>query len=400
MSVLTIAALKALWIDGFIPDGDDYVDLFDTIEANGGASIYTADGTIPADAERAVTLGENASLVIGDALFIGAGMSGVSFSVDAGEFGISAGSSGINAMDGSSLEIIGMDGLQIRTGDGTNIIPSVVGQTLVAVGTNGEMILKTLGALNGLTKVGDNTKLGGSLTEETFINTNTQTLRIGKEIAGEESAEFHNGVEIDDAANSVKVVRNHNDGLKVVGDTVSLERQNRGVKIESNTITIDTSITTPAGAKSVDFVTDKLRVRKSNGAVSYAVLDFQSSGMAAGDQTFLFPTTGGRLALDGNAVNNISSNSEQAVTGGFLGQFVVLTPSSGNDSDVVLMPDLNAPNWNIGGSCKVMFRGTGACTFSPFNGNATILTPVGFTLGENEVANIIKIAADTYSVSK
>jgi len=36
MAVKTIAELKALWVNGFIPDQDDYVDLFDTVEALGG----------------------------------------------------------------------------------------------------------------------------------------------------------------------------------------------------------------------------------------------------------------------------------------------------------------------------------------------------------------------------
>lgn len=38
MAVLTIAELKALWINGFIPDQDDYVDLFDSVEALGGVA--------------------------------------------------------------------------------------------------------------------------------------------------------------------------------------------------------------------------------------------------------------------------------------------------------------------------------------------------------------------------
>ncbi len=37
MAVRTIAELKALWINGFIPDQDDYVDLFDTMESLGGS---------------------------------------------------------------------------------------------------------------------------------------------------------------------------------------------------------------------------------------------------------------------------------------------------------------------------------------------------------------------------
>ena len=33
MAIKTISELKALWVNGFIPDEDDYIDLFDTLEA-------------------------------------------------------------------------------------------------------------------------------------------------------------------------------------------------------------------------------------------------------------------------------------------------------------------------------------------------------------------------------
>lgn len=38
MAILTIPQLKSLWIDGFVPDENDYIDLFDTIEAIAGAA--------------------------------------------------------------------------------------------------------------------------------------------------------------------------------------------------------------------------------------------------------------------------------------------------------------------------------------------------------------------------
>ncbi len=50
MAVRTISELKALWINGFIADQDDYVDLFDTIEALGGQA--------PAGGGVAVGLGD------------------------------------------------------------------------------------------------------------------------------------------------------------------------------------------------------------------------------------------------------------------------------------------------------------------------------------------------------
>ncbi len=33
MAVKTIAELKALWVDGYVPSGSDYTDLFDTLES-------------------------------------------------------------------------------------------------------------------------------------------------------------------------------------------------------------------------------------------------------------------------------------------------------------------------------------------------------------------------------
>ncbi len=41
MAVKTIAELKTLWINGFIPDEDDYADLFDTLEARGTSGSFT-----------------------------------------------------------------------------------------------------------------------------------------------------------------------------------------------------------------------------------------------------------------------------------------------------------------------------------------------------------------------
>lgn len=43
MAVLTLAELKALWVNGFVPTEDDYIDLFDSFEAlsSGGGASYT-----------------------------------------------------------------------------------------------------------------------------------------------------------------------------------------------------------------------------------------------------------------------------------------------------------------------------------------------------------------------
>lgn len=58
MAVLTITQLKALWIDGFIPDQADYVDLFDTMESLGAGvpanlqSVLTAGGYAEFDGDN------------------------------------------------------------------------------------------------------------------------------------------------------------------------------------------------------------------------------------------------------------------------------------------------------------------------------------------------------------
>ena len=45
MAVKTIAELKAIWIDGFIPDQNDYNDLFDTMKSLGGNPTEFTENT-------------------------------------------------------------------------------------------------------------------------------------------------------------------------------------------------------------------------------------------------------------------------------------------------------------------------------------------------------------------
>jgi hypothetical protein len=47
MAVKTITELKELWIDGFIPDQNDYIDLFDTMESMGANSGLEFMDSIP-----------------------------------------------------------------------------------------------------------------------------------------------------------------------------------------------------------------------------------------------------------------------------------------------------------------------------------------------------------------
>ncbi len=61
MSVKTIAELKALWVDGYVPEGSDYTDLFDTLEAmssSGGGGISGSFVPIALDTSTPLTVND------------------------------------------------------------------------------------------------------------------------------------------------------------------------------------------------------------------------------------------------------------------------------------------------------------------------------------------------------
>lgn len=462
MAVKTIAELKALWIDGYVPTEADYVDLFDSIESFGIQEMYKETGLRGSGKVEIGDYdeqGEGKSLIIdnsdsdipnlmrgalkilqGDIILnqgINDNIITVGNNTQENEYQLPD-KSGVLAVISDLLDYATLIGDNTFTGDnsftGENSIDELLVNSILTTSNDffadGGIItpkvtglippvdtsdaankayvddnIEVVGAGNGLTKdlINSIIKLGGALSESLNLDTNTQDVKIGNYVTDEESGDllFNTGLQIMGIAGNISLIKNGTDGFEISDTDVKIFKSNsKCIVITEDEIILDTGLTSAGGVKSVDIISDKIRIRKSNGAETYAILDFQSSGMGAGDQTFLFPAVGGRLALDGNNINNITSNSVSVDSNDFLGQYVVLTPASGTDSDLLLNSDVGDFGWGIGGSCKVLFRGTGNCTFSPFIAGVTIITPTGFTISENEVANIIKISANTYSVSK
>lgn len=303
MAVLTITQLKALWIDGFIPDQADYVDLFDTIEALG----------------------------LADAIL----------------------------------------------------------------------------AINGLTRDGNNVKLGGSLSENTILNPLNNYVHIGDVSTEEGATQLLHGLTLLANAIDYALKNSQNTAVKLINTGLSLESgASGGGNIFLERLANDGKVILTAGA-GIDFITNYLgrnqgyRFRANfNGA--FVELNFR--GIDA-DRNVQFPNKSGTVAFLDDVKNEaVQSNSTQTSIPlndtDYLGKFDVYTPSGGTNGNFTILDDATLPNWTIGGKAKILFRGTGALTFTPFNGSVTILQPSGQAFGENDVATIVKVAANTWSITK
>ena len=162
-------------------------------------SIYSADGTIAE--ERTVTLDPDASLSINTdsgGIFIGnGGLIGSELNVTLDQILLNTGQNSINTSSGSSLEIIGADGLQIRPGTGGLVVNPTAGQFLRAIDVNGFVEwadVPNTTASNGLNKNGDDIKLGlNPLTEDTYFDPAGNVYHIGSWSDEEGSVQYGNG---------------------------------------------------------------------------------------------------------------------------------------------------------------------------------------------------------------
>jgi hypothetical protein len=296
------------------------------------SNIYNSDGTIPSSTERTITIAADGSLEIsapdGSSFFIGGGIGGYSLNADFNDgFAITSGSNGINTGNASSLEIIGSNGLQIRPGVGGLVTTPTPGQFLRVNDINGFVSWENApvsSASNGLNLAGSDIKLGGSLTENTAIDSGFFDFELGSYIAGEEGPEFANGLQVNNTGNYVSVTKNgFQSGLRLEDNLIKLSYQNNDkIEITPNNVLISPGITNVGGPNNVDFVTDQIRFRKSNGAITWAVLDVQGSGITptGSDATYFLPQTEGRLALDNDitvrtALNGLNLNGTQVRLG-------------------------------------------------------------------------------------
>lgn len=154
-------------------------------------------------------------------------------------------------------------------------------------------------ASNGLIKVGSDIKLGGSpITETTFIDSNTNQLRIGTLLSDGEGGFFWGkGFEINPT--SVSLI-NGSSNVMLNSNYSSLMFNGRGIMIDNDIIRIDAGVITP---RAIENVANEYRWRYNNGSPErWVTFDFQGSGFT-GDTSFLFPTSGGRLVSSVNGVN-------------------------------------------------------------------------------------------------
>ena len=148
---------------------------------------------------------------------------------------------------------------------------------------------------NGLTSTLSDVRLGGSLIEDTFINSNSRQIRIGAELSDGEGGFFWGkGLEIN---GSNAILQNGiNTGIYLDGASTVLQYNQRDITIDNNTIRIDVGV---SDGRNIDQVADLYRFRKNNGSPEqWAIFDFQNSFAPGNEVTYLFPQSGGRLALD------------------------------------------------------------------------------------------------------
>ncbi len=163
-------------------------------------------------------------------------------------------------------------------------------------------------ASNGLTESVGNIKLGGTILEETIIETNSNLLRIGSTEVTEEFTVFSNGMTIN--GSDVTFQQSFANVIELTDDRTVISKFNRALVIGSSGIIFDPGFSV---GRSVDFLSNNVRFAINNGAPTYyAIFDFLSSNILNGpggfsDVTYLFPQRSGRLALleDFDTINSI-----------------------------------------------------------------------------------------------
>lgn len=322
----------------------------DDLLASGAVNIYSSDGSI--SSQRIVTLNDGGSIYFSnpaedkffynewvdsefyiqgetDYFQMNIGTGGFSYSLGSGFniTGDTANSLGISMSTNGTSGSLDFDAL---TSQRTYSFPDATG-TLALTSD----IPSAVTASNGLTESSGDIKLGGTISETTFVNSDTQQIRIGAEISDGEGGFFWGrGLEVN--STSANFTNGNNTGLYLNGSNTVLEYSQRGIEIDLSTIRLDAGITGVGGPRHIDHVADQHRFRHNNGSPErWAIFDFQGSGLPASDIIYQFPQSAGRLALDNDitvrsASNGLTEDGVNIELGGALEQETIITNSGNN----------------------------------------------------------------------